>query len=94
MRARPSHTASVVVPHRTHFGAFDLLHAHAGDEESLVEAQPSSPQPLWIREQGVEETTLVGQMGVYGEGRGHLRVYSPPPPCGVVGVVCSGEDGA
>ena len=33
-----------------------------------MEAQPSSPQPLWIREQGVEETTLVGQMGVYGEG--------------------------
>ena len=68
MRARPSHTASVVVPHGTRFGACDLLHAHAGDEESLVEAQPSSPQPLWIREQGVEETTLVGQMGVYGEG--------------------------
>ena len=62
---------SVVVPHGTRIGAFDLLHAHAGDEESLVEAQPSSPQPLWIREQGVEETTLVGQMGVYGEGRGH-----------------------
>ena len=33
-----------------------------------MEAQPSSPQPLWIGEQGVEETTLVGQIGVYVEG--------------------------
>ena len=65
--------ASVVVPHGTRSGAYDLLDAHAGDQESKVEAQPSSPQPLWIREQGVEETTLVGQMGVYGEGRGHCE---------------------
>ena len=33
-----------------------------------MEAHPSSPQPPWIREQGVEETSLVGQMGLYGEG--------------------------
>ena len=33
-----------------------------------MEAHPSSPQPPWIREQGVEETSLVGQMGVYVEG--------------------------
>ena len=33
-----------------------------------MEAHPSSPQPPWIREQGVEETTLVGQIGVYVEG--------------------------
>ena len=63
-----SSPASVVVAHGTRCSAYDLVNAHAGDEESLVEAQPSSPQPLWIREQGVEETTLVGQMGVYGEG--------------------------
>ena len=33
-----------------------------------METQPSSPHPPWIREQGFEETSLVGQMGVYGEG--------------------------
>ena len=60
--------ASVVVAHGTRSGAYDLVNAHAGDEEALVEAHPSSPQPPWIREQGVEETTLVGQMGVCGEG--------------------------
>ena len=33
-----------------------------------MEAHPGSPQPPWIREQGADETTLVGQMGVCGEG--------------------------
>ena len=44
-----------------------------------MEAQPSSPQPLWIREQGVEETTLVGQMGVYGEGMCGVDIGLNPP---------------
>ena len=60
--------ASVVVAHGTRSGAYDLLDAHAEDEESYAEAHLSSPQPPWIREQGFEETSLVGQMGVYVEG--------------------------
>ena len=54
--------------HGTRSGAYDLVNAHAGDEEALVEAHPSSPQPSCIREQGVQDTCLVGQIGVYVEG--------------------------
>ena len=63
-----SSPASVVVAHGTRSGAYDLVNAHAGDEEALVEAHPSSPQSPWMREQGVQKTSLVGQIGVYVEG--------------------------
>ena len=43
--------ASVVVAHGTRSGAYDLLDAHAGDQESEVEAQPGSPR-------NAEETTV------------------------------------
>ena len=63
-----SSPASVVVAHGTRSRAYDLVNAHAGDEEALVEAHPSSPQSPSMREQGVQKTSLVGQIGVYVEG--------------------------
>ena len=43
-----------------------------------MEAQPSSPQPSWIREQGVQKTSLVGQIGVYVEGLGGVDIGLNP----------------